>query len=108
MVPINKGEQITLNKLMQPGVATGLARQISPGKRAVSMPVSDETGVGRLLKPGDHIDLIATIDPPGGAKGSTMTKIVAQDLPILAVGEYITTTAPRRGDRFYYGQKNPT
>src|SRR5579863_3919496 len=30
MVPINKGEQITLNKLMQPGIATGLSRQVSP------------------------------------------------------------------------------
>ena len=96
MVPINKGEQITLNKLMQPGIATGLSRQISPGKRAVALPVDDNSAVGRLLKPGDRIDLMTTIDPPGGAKGSQMSKIVAQDLPVLAVGEYITTTAPRR------------
>ncbi|MBI3543150.1 MAG: Flp pilus assembly protein CpaB [Deltaproteobacteria bacterium] len=96
MVPITKGEQITLNKLAQAGIRTGLSRQVSPGKRAVALPVDDNNAVNRLLKPGDRIDLMATIDPPGGAKGSQMTKIVAQDLPILAVGEYVATTAPRK------------
>lgn len=96
MIPIAKGQQITLNKIVQAGIKTGLSKQVSPGKRAVAIPVDDNTAVNRLLKPGDRIDLMATIDPPGGAKGSQMTKIVAQDLPILAVGEYVTTTAPRK------------
>ena len=96
MVPIRKGEQITLNKIREPGIRTGLSKQVAPGKRAVSIPVDDNTAVNRLLKPGDRIDLMATIEPPGGAKGSQMTKIVGQDLPVLAVGEYVTTTAPRK------------
>ncbi|MBI3556586.1 MAG: Flp pilus assembly protein CpaB [Deltaproteobacteria bacterium] len=96
MVPIRKGEQITLNKIREPGIRTGLSKQVSPGKRAVSIPVDDNSAVNRLLKPGDRVDLMATIEPPGGAKGSQMTKIVGQDIPVLAVGEYVSTTAPRK------------
>lgn len=96
MVPLAKGEQVTLNKIQPAGVATGLSKLVSMGKRAVSLPVDDNSGVSRLLKPGDRVDLVATIEPPGGARGSNMTKIVAQDLPILAVGEFVSTRAPRK------------
>ena len=98
-VPIRKGEQITLNKITEPGIKTGLSKQISPGKRAIAIPVDDNTAVNRLLKPGDRVDVLATIDPPGGAKGSQLTKIVAQDVPVLAVGEFVTTQAPRKVER---------
>jgi pilus assembly protein CpaB len=98
-VPIRKGEQITLNKIIAPGVKTGLSKQITPGKRAVSIPVDDNNAVTRLIKPGDRIDLMATIEPPGGVKGSQITKMVLQDLPVLAVGEYITTQAPRKVEK---------
>jgi pilus assembly protein CpaB len=95
-VPINKGEQITLNKIIAPGVKTGLSKQVSPGKRAVAINVTDDNAVNRLIKPGDRIDILATIDPPGGARGSQITKVVFQDVAVLAVGEYVTTTAPRK------------
>lgn len=108
MVPIKKGEQITLNKIIQPGVETGLSRQVSIGKRAVSIPVSDSTAVGKLIKPGDRVDVIATIDPPGGVKGSALTKIVLQDAPVLAVGEYIAATAPRKVEKDETTGKNFT
>ncbi len=98
-VNIRKGEQITLNKIVAPGVKTGLARQVSPGKRAMSIPVDDNNAVNRLLKPGDRIDLIATIDPPGGARGSQISKMILQDALILAVGEWATTQAPRRVEK---------
>ncbi|MGE4234477.1 MAG: Flp pilus assembly protein CpaB [Bacteriovoracia bacterium] len=95
-VPIRRGEQITLNKIMAPGVRTGLSRQITPGKRAISIAVSDLSAVGRLIKPGDRIDLAATIDPPGAQKGAQITKLILQDAPVLSVGEYISNQAPRK------------
>lgn len=97
-VNIRKGEQITLNKIIEPGVKTGLSRQVSVGKRAIAIPVDDFNAVNRLMKPGDRIDLMATIDPPGGAKGSQITKLILQDVPILAVGEFITSHAPRKAE----------
>jgi pilus assembly protein CpaB len=95
-VPIRKGEQITLNKIVALGVQTGLSRQVTPGKRALSVSVDDVSGVNRLLKPGDRIDIIATIDPPGSQRGGQISKLILQDVPVLAVGEYVTNTAPRK------------
>lgn len=98
-VPIRKGEQITLNKIVAPGVKTGLSRQVSVGKRAMSIAVTDDNAVSRLLKPGDRVDVMATIDPPGSQRGSQVTKTVLQDVPVLAVGEWVTTTAPRKVEK---------
>lgn len=95
-VTIHKGEQITFNKVLAPGVRTGLSKQISPGKRAISLTIGDDTAVTRLIKPGDRVDVVATIDPPGGQKGSQIAKVVMQDVPVLAVGEYIATQLPRK------------
>ncbi len=98
-VPIRKGEQITLNKIASPGLRTGLARQVTPGKRAVSIPVDDNSAVNRLIKPGDRIDLVTVIDPPGSSKGSQVAKVFAQDVLVLAVGEWAATTAPRKVEK---------
>ena len=38
VVPIKKGEQITMNKLTEPGMRTGLAPQVAPGKRGYAVP----------------------------------------------------------------------
>ncbi|MEW6058137.1 MAG: Flp pilus assembly protein CpaB, partial [Bdellovibrionota bacterium] len=81
------------------GVSTGLSKQITPGKRAMAISVSDTNAVSRLLKPGDRIDLVATIDPPGAGKGGLITKIVLQDVPVLSVGEYVTSQAPRKVEK---------
>jgi pilus assembly protein CpaB len=98
-VPIRKGEQVTLNKIISPGVRTGLARQISPGKRAISIPVTDDTAVSKLIKPGDRIDLLTTLEVPGAQRGMQITKMVLQDVPVLAVGEYISNLSPRKAEK---------
>lgn len=94
VVPIKKGEQITNNKISQPSIRTGLAPQITPGKRAVAIPVSEITGVSKLVKPGDRVDLIAIIDP-GGGKDQKIARTVLQDIVILAVGRNVTNNAAR-------------
>lgn len=94
-VPMKRGEQVTLSKAMPPGLRTGLARQVSPGKRAVAISVRDDNAVGRLIKPGDRVDVLAVIQPPG-QRGSDIAKMILQDVLILAVGEYITTLPPRK------------
>lgn len=98
-VPLRKGEQITLNKIIAPGVRTGLSRQITPGKRAISIPVNDVNAVTRLLKPGDRVDIVATIDIPGSQKGQQITKLMLQDVTVLAVGEFVTSQAPRKVEK---------
>lgn len=94
MVPLKKGEQITYNKITEPSIRTGLSPQVAPGKRAVAIPVSETSGVGKLVKPGDRVDLIAIIDM-GGGKENRIAKTFLQDVVVLAVGRNVTNNAAR-------------
>jgi pilus assembly protein CpaB len=95
-VPIKKGEQILSTKLLLPGPDTGLSMEISPGKRAVTLPVDDMRGVSRLLKPGDRIDIIAALDYGRGADQRREVRTILQDVIVLATGVNIVNKIPRR------------
>jgi pilus assembly protein CpaB len=95
IAPINKDEQITRTKVTQLGARTGLARQVAVGKRAVTIRISDEQAVAKLLKPGDRVDVMATIDPSGsGNKLFLEARTILQDVLVLATGKYVTNTVP--------------
>jgi pilus assembly protein CpaB len=93
-VPIKKGEQITAPRVTYPGAQSGLSRQISIGKRAFSLQVSEEESVSRLLKPGDRVDVLALVDYAAGKKEKLKVKTVLQDVLILSTGLYVTNSVP--------------
>jgi pilus assembly protein CpaB len=68
-VPIKKGEQITKPRVTYPGARSGLSRQVSIGKRAMSVQVSEGQAVSKLIKPGDRIDRLCRWE-----KGKTKSK----------------------------------
>jgi pilus assembly protein CpaB len=94
--PIRKGEQILKTKLLLPGAETGLSLEVSPGKRAMAIPIDDMRGVSRLLRPGDRIDLIAAVDSGTGANQHREIKTLLQNVPVLATGLNIINNLPRR------------
>jgi pilus assembly protein CpaB len=93
-VPIQAGEQITKPRITYPGVQSGLARQISLGKRALSVQVNDMQSVSKLIKPGDRVDVMAMVDFAGGKKDKVKVKTVLQDVLVLATGLYVTNSIP--------------
>jgi pilus assembly protein CpaB len=105
IVPIKKGEQITYNKTTEPGLRTGLAPQIAPGRRAISIPVNETTGVSKLIKPGDRVDLIGVIDTGGGKEGK-IAKTLLQDVVVLSVGRRVTNNVARVIEADAYGGKD--
>ena len=105
IVPIKKGEQLTYNKFTEPNVRTGLAPQVTPGKRGFSIPVNEAGAVGKLLKPGDRVDLVAVIDT-GAGKTNKLSKTILQDVVVLAVGHSVTNNAPRIVEADPYGGKD--
>jgi pilus assembly protein CpaB len=105
LVPIKKGEQITTNKVIDPGMRTGLAPQITPGRRAIAVPVNEFTGVAKLVKPGDRVDLIAVLDP-GGGKDNKIAKTILQDVIVLSVGRTVTNNVARVIEADTYGGKD--
>lgn len=94
VVPIKKGEQITVSKLSEPNIRTGLAPQVAPGRRAVAVEITEKSGVSKLVKPGDRVDLIAVIDG-GGGKEAKIAKTLLQDVVVLSVGRFVSNNAPR-------------
>jgi pilus assembly protein CpaB len=94
VVPIKKGEQFSYNKLTEPNMRTGLAPQVAPNRRAVSFPINDVTGVSKLVKPGDRVDLIAVLQA-GPGKDSRIARTVLQDVVILATGRAVTHNVAR-------------
>ncbi len=81
LVPIRRGEVILTTKLTIPGRDTGLSVVIPMDKRAISIPISPETGIEGLIKPGNRVDLIATFE--------NKSVFLLQNLLVLSVGNRI-------------------
>ena len=81
MVPISSGEQILSNKFALGDES--LALSLAPGFRAYTLEVSETSGVGNLLRPGNHVDLLTKTE----AFKKETTSFVFQDLQVLAVGQ---------------------
>ncbi len=95
LAPIGKGEQILSNKVIMPGPETGLSLQVSPGKRAVTIPISEHRAVARLLKPGDRVDMLVAVDLSVGTSQKRYIKTLLQDIVILATGLKVVNELPR-------------
>lgn len=93
-VPIKKGEQITRPRVTQPGSRTGLSNQVSIGKRAYAISVGNSQAVGKLLKPGDRVDVLSLINYAPGQLDKIKVKTVFQDVLILSTGLKVTNELP--------------
>jgi pilus assembly protein CpaB len=93
--PIKKGEQILKNKLLPPGPLTGVALQVAPDMRAVTIPIDEVRGVSKLIKPGDRIDIVSALSYGKGADQHMEAKTILQDVTVLATGPRIVNQVPR-------------
>ena len=100
-VSIAKGEVITKPRVTYPGAKTGLSRQVSPDKRAFALNITESQAAGKLIKPGDRVDVIAAIDYSSGRKDMQKTKTILQDVLVLSTGKAMTNSLP------IYGVKTP-
>ncbi len=94
-IPIKKGQTITKNKVLEPGPETGIAIQVSPNKRAVTIPITDERANARLIRPGDRVDIMAIIDSGKGVNQKREVTVLMQDVVILATGVNVHNNLPR-------------
>lgn len=113
LAPISKGEQILRTKITRPGPTTGISLQVSPSKRALTIPIDEMRGVAKLLKPGDRVDIIAALDVRKGATQEREVKTIMQDVVILATGIKVVNELPRvteeiSGDQFIRNIRSAT
>ena len=98
LAPLSPGVPVVDGTFVEPRLAQeSFAQRLQKGMQAVTLAVSDVQGVARLVVPGDHVNLMVTLDGEGAAGaaggaagGGKQTQFVLQNVEVLAVGN--TTT----------------
>lgn len=96
--PITAGEPVTQGSLVSPGDRGFLAAALSPGMRAVTVPVSAKTGVAGFVFPGDRVDLVLT-QTVSGDEGQPLkaAETVLRNLRVLATDQSTEQTTTEDG-----------
>ncbi|MHA6287508.1 Flp pilus assembly protein CpaB [Maricaulis sp. CAU 1757] len=88
--PIGQGEPVTGRRLVQPGEAGFMAAVLSPGMRAVAVPISAETGAGGFILPNDRVDVIVSFEEEReGSRGRSalVARTVVENARVLAIDQ---------------------
>ena len=93
------GEPITDARVVKPGDRGFLAVVLSPGSRAVSVPVNVSTAISGLVFPGDRVDLIlshraAEAGAHGKAASVLASETVRENVRVIAIDQ---TTDDQKG-----------
>lgn len=102
-IPIYAGEQITFTKLVHQDGRPVLDRQLSKSFRALTLAVSASSGVSKLIRPGNRVDVLIV---PHYEKEGSMTfevKTLLQNVLVLATGKTIQNAVPSRANREVLG-----
>ena len=89
------GQPITDASVVKPGDRGFLAAVLSPGMRAVSVPINATSGNSGLIFPGDRVDLILTQTLDGDTT-RRVSETVLPDIRIIAMG-VSTGDDPKKG-----------
>ena len=88
---ISAGEPITDGRIVKPGSRGFMAAVLTPGMRAVSVPINATTGIAGFVFPGDRIDLILTHKLSSGKgkkrKSSQVSETVLTGVRVLGVDQ---------------------
>ena len=94
------GEPVTQGSLVSPGDRGFLAAALGPGMRAVTVPVSQRTGVAGFVFPGDRVDMVLTQSVRGsGDDGDALktSETILTNLRVLATDQSTETTTTEDG-----------
>ena len=85
---IHPREPILANRISGPGARASLAATIGAGMRAYSIPVSEVSGGGGHILPGDRVDVLVTRELPAASDNGArriISSVVIQDVRVLGV-----------------------
>ena len=85
---LQKGEPILESTLLPIGSEAGLSSLIDKNYRGMSVKVDAVVGVAGFIKPGAHVDVLATLrrDNPDGRE-VPYTRVILQDVEVLAIDQ---------------------
>lgn len=87
--PMLPGEPVTTQKLVRAGEGGVLAAILPQGMRAISTRIKEETGVGRLILPNDHVDVILTQRRRRSGAEEIVSDTLFRNVRVLAIGQLI-------------------
>jgi pilus assembly protein CpaB len=90
VVRLKAKEQIRSGDLLAPGQTPSLSYDIPDGMRAIAIGASEISAAGNAVKPGDHVDILATYSEPNTHQETT--RLVLQNVLVLAVNQAETNT----------------
>jgi pilus assembly protein CpaB len=87
--PIQAGEPLTNTKIVHSDSASFMSAMLTPGMRAISIPITTESGAGGFILPNDRVDVLLT------AQISEQPRLFASrtllhDVRVLAVDQTAT------------------
>jgi pilus assembly protein CpaB len=88
--PVTAGQPLTQGALVSPGDRGFLAAALGAGMRAVTIMVSQKTGVAGFVFPGDHVDLMLTQTIKGNndeSQSLKTTETILRNLRVLATDQ---------------------
>jgi pilus assembly protein CpaB len=85
-VSLNTNEPVLQAKLSEMTSVEGVSSTIDRGYRAVSVQVTDVSGVAGLIQPGSHVDVIFT--RPGSMAEAT-TSTILQNVKVISTGRTV-------------------
>ncbi|PLR24431.1 Flp pilus assembly protein CpaB [Caulobacter zeae] len=92
--PLLAGEPIVPRKIVRGGEGGYLSVVLSPGTRAMAVPVTSETAAGGFILPGDRVDVLMSRDAPNGDGASGGKQVIAetvlQNIRVLALDQATT------------------
>ena len=88
---ITAGQPLTRGSLVGPQDRGFLAAALTPGMRAITVPVNDIAGVAGFVFPGDRVDVMLTQTVAGGGDGPPLkvSETIIRNLRVLATDQAI-------------------
>lgn len=94
--PIAKGTPVLYGHVAEARGA-GFSTLVAAGKRALTFPVDQVSSMAGLLRPGDRVDLLATVRIDGGSH----TVPLLENVTVLATGQSVDDLGePERRERY--------
>lgn len=90
---IAAGEAVTEQKLLPKDIKAGAGMMtyvVPEGHRAVTVGVNEVAGVAGFLSPNNRVDIVLSTLIPRSSPPENISKIILQDVPILATGQVAT------------------
>lgn len=95
---VTAGQPLTQGALVKPGDRGFLAAALGPGMRAVSVSVSQISGVAGFVFPGDRVDLMLTQTVTGEGPSLRAAETIIRNLRVLAVDQRTVPTKDDKGN----------